>query len=162
MPAVPCAPSSSSTSIEFPEKLQGNTKRNSATKWQLKYKISANKSLEEDLILADDLALQPTTIHNERGELKFYLTKAKALLRADIEKDLHGGLTATEFQSTRTEYHPFKPRKFRKCMRQEIRYHKFVNYLEDKRKAKLAEVREKEIKKKKRRNRFSQIRLGMY
>ena len=43
-------------------------------------------------------------------------------------------------------------------MRQEIRYQKFVNYLDDKRKAKLAEAREKEIKKKKRRNRLSQIR----
>jgi hypothetical protein len=30
---VPCAPSSSSTSFEFREKLQGNTKRNTATKW---------------------------------------------------------------------------------------------------------------------------------
>jgi hypothetical protein len=113
------------------------------------YKISANKSLEEDLILADDLALHLTTIHNERGELKFYLTKAKALLRADIEKNLHERLTATEFQFTRTEYHQFKPRKFRERIRQEIRYQNFFNYLEDKRKAKLAEVREKEIKKKK-------------
>jgi hypothetical protein len=49
---------------------------------------------------ADDLALHPTTIHNEHGELKFYLTKAKPLLRADIEKNLLERLAATEFQGS--------------------------------------------------------------
>jgi hypothetical protein len=42
----------------------------------------------------------PTTIHNEHGELKFYLTKAKPLLRADIEKNLLERLAATEFQGS--------------------------------------------------------------
>lgn len=112
------------------------------------YDKSRDKSLQEDLILADDLAKNPTTTHNARGELKFYLTRAKQLLRHDIEKQNHVGLTASEFQETRVEYRPFKKRKFRERIRQEIRFQKYRNYLEDKRMNKLAKLKKEEKEKK--------------
>ena len=107
-----------------------------------------DKSLKEDLILADDLAKHPTTSHNSRGELKFYLTRAKELLRHDVERKNHVGMTPSEFQKTRTEYHPFEKRKFRERIRQEIRFQKYCNYLQDKRMKKLAKLKEEEKKRK--------------
>eukprot|EP00980_Cylindrotheca_fusiformis_P018858 scaffold6293_cov120-Cylindrotheca_fusiformis.AAC.3 len=109
---------------------------------------SIDKSLQEDLILADDLAKNPTTTHNARGEPKFYLTRAKQLLRHDIEKKNHVGLTASDFQQTRVEYHPFEKRKFRERIRQEIRFQKYRNYLQDKRMNKLAKLKKEEKEKK--------------
>ena len=109
------------------------------------------KSLQEDLILADDLAKNPTKTHNARGELKFYLTRAKELLRSDVEKKNHVGLTASQFQETRGEYHPFEKRKFRERIRQEIRFQKYCNYLEDKRMNKLAKLKKEDKEKKEKR-----------
>ena len=109
---------------------------------------SRDKSLKEDLIMASDLSKNPTTTHNAHGELKFYLTRAKELLRHDIEKKNHVGLKASEFQETRDEYRPFKKRKFRERIRQEIRFQKYCNYLEDKRMNKLAKLKKEEKEKK--------------
>jgi len=124
---------------QFEEKLKDHRRR---------HEESLDLSLQEDMILADDLEKHPTTTHNARGELKFYLTKAKQLLRQDVEKNNHKGLLPSEFQATRVEYHPFDKRKFRERIRQEVRFQKFCNYLEDKRKDKLAKAREEELKKK--------------
>ena len=128
---------------QFDEKLQDHREQ---------HEKSLNASLEEDMILAHDLALHQTTTHNHRGELKFYLTKAKELLRSDVMNGNHESLTPAEFQQTRREYHPFDGRKFRERIRQEIRFQKWCNYLDDKRKEKLAEALKEEKKKREKKN----------
>lgn len=76
------------------------------------------------------------------------MTNAKKLLRDDVARGLHKGITPRLFQSSRKEYHPFKARKFKERIYQEVRYQKFVAYLEDKRKKKLEEARKKDQEKK--------------
>lgn len=71
----------------------------------------------------------PRQTHNTRGELVFDVHPAKLLLREDIKNNLHELMTAKELQATRPEYTGFKAKKFRERIQQEIRYQKFIFWL---------------------------------
>jgi len=80
-----------------------------------------------------DRALFPRQERNARGELVFDMHPAKALLRADVQAGRHLTMKPEDLQATREEYMEFDKVKFRHRIYQEIRYQKFVNYLEIKR-----------------------------
>ncbi|CAJ1933211.1 unnamed protein product [Cylindrotheca closterium] len=100
-----------------------------------------DKLLQEDLILVDDLAKHPTTTHNARGELKFYLTRAK-------QKKIHVGLTASEFQKYRNYLEDKRMNKLVKLKKEEKKEKKKENLLlyEQRMKVAMAE-KEEETKK---------------
>ncbi|CAJ1945189.1 unnamed protein product [Cylindrotheca closterium] len=125
--------------------------------WQFEEKLkdhresqqqSVVQSCKDELTLAHDLSLFHVKTHNDRGELRFCMTDAKKLLREDVARGLHKGITPKQFQSSRKAYHPFKARKFKERIYQEVRYQKFVAYLADKREKKLKEARRKDQEKK--------------
>ena len=80
-----------------------------------------------------DLRNFPRKPINQRGELVFDLHPAKNLLREDIKRGRHVGKTPTELRSTRDEYRDFQLNIFKQRIYQEIRYQKFVRYLEQRR-----------------------------
>ena len=100
------------------------------------------RSLGELEILRSERLLFPRATHNSRGEPVFDLSPAKALLKDDVEKKRHKGMTPSEFQKTRPEYAPFSAKKFRHRIYQAERREKFVNCMEMKRKEKEAQMRQ--------------------
>jgi len=94
-------------------------------------------SMPQEYALAHDRKLFPLQGTKRNGEQKFYLTKAAALLRADVKKDLHAGLTPSQFRLKREEYSKrscgLSLKQFKERIYQEIRYRKYVNWLNMKR-----------------------------
>ena len=88
---------------------------------------------QEQQYLAKDRQLYPRQTHNQRGELVFDLSPAKALLREDIKNKLHLTNTPSNLQASREEYKLFKPKKFQDRICQEVRRSKYIFYLELKR-----------------------------
>ena len=78
--------------------------------------------------------LFPRKKRNNRGELVFDFHPAKEFLRADIKEGLHTGKTLAQFWSTCKEYQEFDAKILRQRIYQEIKYTKFVNHLEIRRK----------------------------
>ena len=68
-----------------------------------------------------------------RGEPVFDVSNAKMLLRGDVADGKHLTMQPALLQQLRREYHPFKPRKFKERIYQEVRRVKFLTYLEQKR-----------------------------
>lgn len=109
--------------------------------------------LEEEWMV-HDRQLHPRQSKNSRGELVLDLHPAKFLLREDIKNKLHKTMEPEVFRNTRQEYLDFGQDIFRQRIYQEIRYQKYCNHLEDKRKKKREEwKKEKEEKAKKERKR---------
>lgn len=77
-----------------------------------------------------DTNLFPRKERNAKGELVFDMHPAKQVLRDDIRAGRHLTMTPAALQATREEYRAFDKVKFRQRIYQEIRYQKFVNYLE--------------------------------
>jgi hypothetical protein len=71
--------------------------------------------------------------HHQRSEPVFDLSPAKLLLRADVMEGKHHRMTPTELKNSRIEYRPFKAKKFKHRIYQEVRRQKFINYLNLKR-----------------------------
>jgi hypothetical protein len=98
-----------------------------------KVQTELNRACDDELAFAHDRRLHPRQTHNRRGELVFDMTPAKELLREDIKNKKHEGMTPLSFQASRQEYYQFKPRQFKERIYQEVRYQKFLNYLQMKR-----------------------------
>ena len=63
--------------------------------------------------------------HNKRGDLILHLTTIKDLVAEDVRAGKHIGLSAPEFQATRSEYLSVNPKKMKEKLYQEIRLQKF-------------------------------------
>jgi hypothetical protein len=88
---------------------------------------------EEKEALEHDRATFPRQTRNHRGEPVFDVSNAKLLLRGDVADGKHLTMQPALLQQLRREYKPFKPRKFKERIYQEVRCVKFLNYLEQKR-----------------------------
>ena len=111
-------------------------------------KLRRGKMQEELAAFQHDRKLHPRATHNNRGEYVFDMTPAKALLRDDVKNKRHVGKKSTELWMMRPEYQVFCVQdKFGERIRQEIRYQKFVYYLNEKRmeKEEAAAVYRKEL-----------------
>ena len=75
--------------------------------------------------LAHDRKLYRRKTHNDRGELVFDFSTAKALLQLDVKNKLHTFLSLSELQATRPEYGLFKKSKFKERIVQEVRRQNF-------------------------------------
>ena len=91
-----------------------------------------------------DRELHKEATYNNRGEPVFALLPAKLLLRDDVTNKRHVGRTPTQLWLSRPEYQVVTRDKFAERIRQEIRYQKFVYYLNERR-----EEKEKKITSKK-------------
>jgi hypothetical protein len=98
-----------------------------------KVQTELNRACDDELAFAHDRRLHPRQMHNRRGELVFDMTPAKELLREDIKNKKHERMTRSSLQASRQEYQPFKPKHFKERIYQEVRYQKFLNYLQMKR-----------------------------
>jgi hypothetical protein len=98
-----------------------------------KVQTEMNRAWADELAFAHDRRLHPRQTHNRRGELVFDMTPAKELLREDIKNKKHESMTRLSLQASRQEYHPFKAKHFKERISQEVRYQKFLNYLQIKR-----------------------------
>jgi len=107
-------------------------------------------SIPQELALHRDRQLFPMKTTNRNGEPLFYLTEAAKLLREDIERDLHAGLTPSQFRATREEYSVqncgLTLSKFKQRIYQEIRFRKYCNYIEQERDRLLGKVAKKKTK----------------
>ena len=72
-------------------------------------------------------------MRNKRGELVFDLSEAKELLREDVANKIHERLTPLQLKNTRDEYAPFTLEVFKQRIYQEVRYQKYLFYLNQKR-----------------------------
>lgn len=92
------------------------------------------RAFSEEVALSKDRQLHPRQYHNEKGEPVFDMDlAAKKHLRGDVEKKLHEKMKPAELQASRAEYKPFKPKIFKDRIKQEVRYQKYCNYLNEKR-----------------------------
>jgi len=89
-------------------------------------------ALPQEKALVRDREVYPVRQTNRHGKQKFYLTEAAELLRDDIKKDRHAGLTPSQFRATRPEYSfsgcGLNLAEFKQRIYQEIRYRKLCNY----------------------------------
>lgn len=115
---------------------------------QVKKRFTHTEIQEE--ALAHDRKLYRRRTHNDRGELVFDFSTAKALLQLDVKNKLHTFLSSSELQATRPEYGLFKKSKFKERIVQEVRRQKFLHYLDAKRSKKFVdnsnEQRQKDAK----------------
>lgn len=83
--------------------------------------------------LAHDRQLFPIRTHNDRGEKKFYLSTAGALLAEDVKQEKHKTMKPSELRASRPEYAEFPLKIFDGRIRQAIRRERMVNWRSDKR-----------------------------
>lgn len=92
-----------------------------------------DRAAEEEALFLRDRELHPRQTQNNRGELVFDLSEAKELLREDVAKKRHENMTPSELRASRDEYRPFTNTVFKQRIYQEIRYQKYIYYLNQKR-----------------------------
>jgi hypothetical protein len=109
---------------QFKERLKDHRK---------KIQTLINRSFNDEQALAHDRRLHPRQTHNRRGEIVFDMTEAKLILRHDVEQKMHEGKTPSEYQASRDAYRSLHPKKFKERIYQEVRYQKYLNYLQIKR-----------------------------
>ena len=124
--------------IQFIERL-------AAHRQQVKKKFE--RSHREEAALAHDRKLYPRQTHDHRGLPVFDLHAAKLLLRQDVIDKKHETMVPSELRKTRPEYCEFKQEIFKQRVYQEVRYRKFINYLEWKRENKTKKKKKKKKKK---------------
>jgi len=71
-------------------------------------------------------ARNPRQTTNNQGDPVIDLMPVKDLIREDVEKERHVGLTPSQFQQTRVEYQALRPVKFKERLYQEIRRKKHI------------------------------------
>ena len=99
------------------------------------------KQIGKKIIAADDDAkavmrsrfLFPRSGKDSSGKFVFDMHPAKNLLRCDIEANFHVGKTPSQIQETRKEYGFWDNNFFKHQIYQEVRYQKFLNYLNERR-----------------------------
>ena len=91
------------------------------------------RATQEEEAMVHDRAIFPPQTTNHCGEPVFDVSEAKMLLRGDVADGKHLTMQPALLQQSRREYHPFKPRKFKERIYQELRRIKFINYLKQKR-----------------------------
>ena len=93
------------------------------------------RATSESEALAHDGLLFPRSDVNDRSEPVFDLSPAKLLLRGDVTAGLHNHMMPTELQNSQNEYRPFKAKKFKNRIYQEVhvRRQKFIHFLNLKR-----------------------------
>ena len=89
--------------------------------------------MEEEVFFIRDRELHPRSTRNNRGELVFDLSEAKELLREDVNNKLHEQMTPLQRKATRDHYKPFSNKVFKERIYQEVRYQKYLYYLNKKR-----------------------------
>jgi hypothetical protein len=109
---------------QFKERLQDHRKQ---------VRDQTTRATHEEEALEHDRGIFPRQTRNHRGEPVFDVSNAKMLLRGDVADGKHLTMQPALLQQSRREYHPFKPRKFKERIYQEVRRVKFLNYLEQKR-----------------------------
>ena len=102
-----------------------------------------DKMEEEEEAMVRDRQRFPKKTHNHRGEPAFCYSPAMQLLRQDVIDGVHKRMTIKHLQASRIECTPFKPKKFKERIYQEIRCQKFIYHLELKRTLKEKERRSK-------------------
>jgi len=105
-------------------------------------------SWPQEQALENDRLLHPVRTTNQNGKPLFYLTEAATVLREDIKDDVHAGMTPSQFRRTRRVYREcgLSMKEFKQRIYQEIRYRKYVNYLNQERERLLTQVAEKRVK----------------
>ena len=96
-------------------------------------KTKAESSIAEIAALHYDRELYPRPTHNKKGHPIFRQSESQELLRKDMKDGLHKIMSPMELQQTRIEYAQWLKREFKQRIYQEIRYQKFINYLQAKR-----------------------------
>ena len=91
------------------------------------------RAREEKAALEHDRALFPRQTCNHHGRLVFDMHPAKKLLRRDVLNGRHANITPSQLRELEPEYKEFDKTEFKRRLYQEIRYNKFLNYLEKKR-----------------------------
>ena len=85
---------------------------------------------EDNELYLWDAHYYPRKTNIIRGEPVFDSSPAHQLLIEDIKSSNHLGIRPSVFQQTRKEYLVFNKRKFKERIYQQIRYNKFINYLD--------------------------------
>jgi hypothetical protein len=104
---------------------------------QVKVKLSRN--LRDEAAFVHDCKSRPfprTETHNHRGDRIFNGSPAQPLLRNDVRNRVHETMPPAALRMTRPEYIEFSLDEFRPRIYQEIRYQKFVYWLQKKREEK--------------------------
>ena len=91
------------------------------------------RARQDDVAVSYDRSLFPRKEKNDRGELVFDLHEAKKLLRHDVKRGRHLGKSPKQLRETRDEYKEFELKIFKGRIYQEIKYQKFVRYLQERR-----------------------------
>jgi len=115
-----------------------------------KFKDNCNQFLQkrqrnelEEMLYEHDKALHPrTNPRDSQGRLIFHRHAAKDLLRTDIQNGIYPQLTPSQMWHSRPEYQEFELKVFTQRIYQEIRRNKHINWANDKREEKAAEVEE--------------------
>ena len=92
-----------------------------------------DRATEEEALFVRDRELHPRSTRNNRGELVFDLSEAKELLREDVSKKIHKKMTPSQLRASRDKYKSFSNSVFKQRIYQEVRYQKYLNYLNQKR-----------------------------
>jgi hypothetical protein len=109
---------------QFHDRLKSHRKKNA---------VMGELAKRDEEAMKKDRAVVGRSIYNQRYELVFDMTKAKDLLRSDVEKGLHEQMTPTALQESRPEYQLFGKSIFKHRIYAEVRRQKFVYFLATKR-----------------------------
>jgi hypothetical protein len=111
---------------QFKERLQDHPKQvHDQTAWATQ---------EEEALEHDRWGIFPQQTRNHRGKPSVVeVSNAKMLLCGDLADGKHLTMQPALLQQLHREYHPFKPRKVKEQIYQEVCRVKFLNYLEQKR-----------------------------
>jgi hypothetical protein len=93
--------------------------------------------------LEHDWGLTPRQTKNARGEPVFDMSIAKKFLEMDVKDKKHERMTPATLQTTRDAYKMFRLDIFRQRIHQEVRWQKFLFYLELKRVEKKKKLQER-------------------
>ena len=97
-------------------------------------KVKFSRSSREEAAFVRDCARRPfPPTHNHRGERIFNHSPAQLLLRNDVKNRVHETMPPAALRMTRPEYVEFSLNQFRPRIYQEVRYQKFVYWLQKKR-----------------------------
>ena len=110
------------------------------------HRRSVKKSLErvneEQAAFEHDRRLYSDTTHNQLGELKYHHSETQEFLRDDVQAGLHLDMVPSVLKSTRPEYKEYSLKKFTEHIYQEVRYQKYIYWLELERERKQREALE--------------------
>lgn len=93
-----------------------------------------DRSKVEEEAMLHDREMHPVEMHSAQGIIRYDISATKLSLREDVMAGKHFTMTAAALRASRPEYQQeYNNQKFQEHLRKEVRYQKFVNYLNDKR-----------------------------